>query len=204
MHAWAFGFRHPYCAQHSPLLLFLAAHSPRSVGSAQFMWLRAEMAASSTPAAKKVTPWLIVMAHRPIYCSTADFYDCALNGPTNLAPVLEPLLLQAGADLFVAGHLHNYERSWPVRNQSVLRHSYKWNGTGPYGTVHMVVGNAGDDEGMTDTWVDPQPGWSAFRTAKLGWVRLTVHSAIELVVELIDSVDGDVLDTFTIRKPAVF
>jgi acid phosphatase len=123
-----------------------------------------------------------------------------MNGP-KIAQAMEPLLVQHGVDLFVAGHLHNFERSWPVLNQSVVRHNYSWNGTGAQGMVHVVAGMAGDDEGLTDRWEDPAPAWSAFRTAKLGWLRLSFHNAVELTVDFIASVGGEVLDTFVLRKP---
>lgn len=46
-------------------------------------------------------------------------------------------------DLFIAGHLHNYERSYPVNNGTVASTSYH----NPRDTVHAVVGMAGCNEG---------------------------------------------------------
>jgi hypothetical protein len=54
---------------------------------------------------------LLGQGHRPIYCSTDDSYDCGVNGPLKLGPVLEPLLLKYRVDLALFGHLHNFERS---------------------------------------------------------------------------------------------
>lgn len=54
------------------------------------------------------------MGHRPFYCSTSDAYDCEENGPTKLAPALEGLFVKHGVDIGLYGHLHNYERAWPV------------------------------------------------------------------------------------------
>ena len=92
---------------------------------------------------------------------------------------------------------------YPVLNQTVVRTNYGWNGTGAYGTVHIVAGMAGDNEGLTDRWASPTPDWSAFRSAKLGWIRLTFRSGSELLVEFVGSNGGDVLDTFTMTKPIV-
>lgn len=47
-------------------------------------------------------------------CSTDDYFDCEINGPKNQAPLIEPLLRQYDVDLFLAGHLHNFERTFPV------------------------------------------------------------------------------------------
>lgn len=65
-------------------------------------------------ARRDVTPWVVAMGHRPFYCSTSDAYDCEENGPTKLAPALEGLFVKHGVDIGLYGHLHNYERAWPV------------------------------------------------------------------------------------------
>ena len=180
----------------------LSTEHDHTFGSPQHTWLTDVLAAASTPEAKRQTPWLVVMAHRPLYCSTSDYYDCQINGPQKIAPSLEPLFHQYGVDLFIGGHLHNYERSWPVFNQTVVRKRYAWNGTGTYGTVHIVAGMAGDNEGLTDRWMSPTPEWSAYRSARLGWLRMSFKSAAELFIEFVDSVNGTVIDAFTIEKPA--
>lgn len=72
--------------------------------------------------------------------STNDYYDCQVKGPKELGPQLEPLMRQYGVDLYLAGHLHNYERSYPVYNGSVVSTSY----VKPNATVHVVVGMAGN------------------------------------------------------------
>lgn len=49
-------------------------------------------------------------------------------------------------DLYGAGHLHNYERSYPVYNGTVTGKSYDK----PTATVHIVAGMAGDNEGLSE------------------------------------------------------
>ena len=48
------------------------------------------------------------------FSSTNDYYDCEVKGPKEIGPMLEPLMREFNVDLFLAGHLHNYERSYPV------------------------------------------------------------------------------------------
>lgn len=48
-------------------------------------------------------PWIVMFAHRPLYCSTNDYYDCRVAGPMKFAPAIEPLLRHFGVDLFLAG-----------------------------------------------------------------------------------------------------
>jgi hypothetical protein len=54
-------------------------------------------------------PWKIVVAHHPLYSS-------GRNGNTEgLREVLEPLLVKYHADLYLAGHDHDYERFQPIQ-----------------------------------------------------------------------------------------
>ena len=94
------------------------------------------------------------------------------------------------------GHLHNFERSWPVYNGSVAAKSY----SSPAATVHMVVGMAGDDEGLTHSFTQPAPAWAANRDSRLGYARLRFESAGSMTFEYVLSADGSVADTYTITK----
>ena len=180
------------------------------IGSSQYEWLSKALAAS---AADPSVSWRIVFAHRPAYCSTKDYYDCKQAGPKKIRPILGPLFEQHDVDLFLAGHLHNYERSFPISDGEVLRESYNWTavqqqeqdaGVAPTkkGTVHMVIGNAGDNEGLTSAWEQPKPSWVAFRNTTLGWARITVHDEKNMLVEMVESEGvGRVIDSFTLVKP---
>ena len=52
--------------------------------------------------------------------------------------VVEPLFLQYGVDLVLAGHTHAYERTFPVYN-------FTANACGP---VHIAIGDGGNVEGV--------------------------------------------------------
>ena len=112
------------------------------------------------------------------------------------APKIEPLLQQFHVDLALYGHLHNYERSWPVFNGTVMAQSY----ANPKATTHVVVGMAGDDEGLSHTFMKPSPSWSAVRRAELGYARLAFKSATEMRFDLVLAADGTVADSFLITK----
>jgi hypothetical protein len=161
-----------------------------SVGSEQYTFVEAALASAAASPSKE---WLLVFGHRPLYCSANDHYDCDIGGPTKLRPVLEPLFKKYGVDAYLTGHVHNYERTTPVYDGHVvpqqlgklpqqskqhqqlppLSSSTPQQWTNPNATVHAVIGMAGCDEGLTDTWNSTTPAWSAFRSAKLGWARLT-------------------------------
>ena len=99
----------------------------------------------------------------------------------------------------------------------MLRRSYNWTaaqeeeeeeggarvGAAPKkkGTVHMVIGNAGDNEGLTYVWEQPKPQWVAYRNTTLGWARITAQSDKKMLVEMVKSEgDGEVIDSFTLVK----
>ena len=177
-----------------------------SQSSDQLLWLERTLETVSTKEERALRPWIVVFGHKPVYCSTNDFYDCHIGGPKKIGPAVEPLLRKYGVDLFLAGHLHNYERTWPVYNGTVLRRNYTWDGEGSgsaKGTTHVVIGMAGDSEGLTDSWDTPTPTWSAKHAANLGWARVSALNSSVLHFEYVASASGTVLDSFTLRKPAV-
>jgi hypothetical protein len=141
------------------------------------------------------TPWVVAFAHRPVYCSTNDHNDCDIGGP-KFGQQLEPLFSQFKVDLALFGHLHNYERTWPVYQGQVSARSY----ANPSATVHAVVGMAGDIEGLTDDFSPTVPSWSAVRDSRLGYARLHFVSASRMSLYYTLASNGSVADEFTITK----
>lgn len=101
----------------------------REVG-AQYRWLRDGLAAT---ARDTTVAWTVVVTHYPLYSHAAGI---AGHGPNEeLREALEPLLLEHGVDLVLAGHDHHYERSRPLREGRVEEP-----GCAP---VHMIIGGGG-------------------------------------------------------------
>ncbi|KAL5265300.1 hypothetical protein ACHWQZ_G006140 [Mnemiopsis leidyi] len=95
-------------------------------------------------------PWLVVFQHRPIYNSNKIHGNwTGKNTPQYSGPDLPPfkgwkdqyeaLLVEHGVDIVLNGHVHHYERTWPVRNRVETVKSYK-NVKYP---VHITCGNGG-------------------------------------------------------------
>ena len=55
----------------------------------------------------------------------------------------------------------------------------------PKATVHAVIGNAGDSEGLTDKW-ESCPDWSVIRQASLGYAKLFFESRTKLKFDLVE------------------
>ena len=101
---------------------------PVSVQRKQYAWLEADLRAAH--ANRSLAPWVFVFAHYPMYCSS-DAADCHTqaeqmrNGiPAAHELAWEPLLQNYSVDMFVAAHMHNYERMLPVHNNGTS--SAKW------------------------------------------------------------------------------
>ena len=80
--------------------LFLSTEHPYDADSEQYSYALNDLKSVD----KKITPWVLVLLHRPLYCSTNDYYDCQMAGPQKLRPALEPLFAAQGVDAVVAGH----------------------------------------------------------------------------------------------------
>jgi hypothetical protein len=40
----------------------------------------------------QATPWIVMYGHKPLYCSTNDYYDCEVGAPMRIRPAVEPLM----------------------------------------------------------------------------------------------------------------
>lgn len=114
-------------------LFLLDSERPLEPGSEQYVWLENALEASRAR-------WRFVALHRPPVTSDRDDYGHALDGSTaNGDPRSQPLipLLEAhGVDILFAGHIHAYERSWPLRGGRIDRER---------GVIYVQTGGGGGD-----------------------------------------------------------
>ena len=85
--------------------------------------------------------WKIVCLHHPPYSSDEDDYGDTWNGPSTLGDprtrALVPLFDHHRVDLVWSGHIHSYERTWPLREGHAAPEGH--------GTVYMVTGGGGGE-----------------------------------------------------------
>lgn len=77
---------------------------PFGLMNQQIDWLAADLAAVD----RTVTPWIVVLGHRPLYSSGMICANCST--------AFEPLFLKYNIDLYLSGHFHVYERNAPIAN----------------------------------------------------------------------------------------
>jgi len=169
----------------------------------QFVWLEKDLSKVN----RKVTPWIVLFGHRPMYCTNTDRKDCAnfetktrvglpINNSTRWG--IEDLLFKYGVDVAVWAHEHSYERLFPIYNRTVVpspdpEEPY----VDPRAPVHVTTGSAGCRE-KHDPFSHDQPSWSAVRSLKYGYTRMKVANSTHLNIEQVDveTVGQPIVDSF--------
>ena len=109
--------------------------APPLVGSSP-----ASSPASSGSTASSAPRWTIALGHRPLYCSQTHGSDIP-GGNELLRARVEGILNAGGVDLVVQGHVHDYERSLPVKDGQPTATNYSGHFTAPVYVVNGAAGN---------------------------------------------------------------
>ncbi len=167
-------------------------------------WLEADLKSAQGAA------WRIVALHHPLFQSSRAHSDDQWMRP------LSPILEKYGVDLVLAGHVHNYQRTAPIRFKPtrVGPHGQAVEGeftvdetfdgkvvTRAKGIIHIVTGAGGAelyDPGQTDAKDSWQPWTRAFISDKHSFTVLEVE-AKQLTLRQLDAA-GQELDSFTLTK----
>ncbi|KAJ8927178.1 hypothetical protein NQ314_020454 [Rhamnusium bicolor] len=173
----------------------------------QYQWLEDDLAKANLPENREKQPWIIVMGHRPMYCSNLNNDDCTHHETLTRVGLpflhffgLEDLLYNYGVDLEIWAHEHSYERLWPIYNYTVYNGSYEQPYVNPRAPVHIVTGSAGCKEGR-ENFTITRPAWSALISQDYGYTRLKAYNGSHLHLEQVsDDKDGDIIDAFWLVK----
>lgn len=139
--------------------VMLSSYSDYSPTSAQYAWLQQDLASVD----RSLTPWVFVVLHAPWYNSN---YAHQGEGE-QMRQSMEGLVYKAGVDAVFSGHVHAYERNYRSFNME----------RDPEGPYYITIGDGGNREGLAESWMSPQPVWSAFRQASYGHGELFVANA---------------------------
>ena len=153
----------------------------------QSIWLKGDLAAVN----RTRTPWVVVLMHRPFYCSNANSWCGADAWRANPVRVeLEPLFLAGGVDVVLTGHEHSVEFTWPVKNGQATAFDYN----APQAPVHITAGAAGCNENKGECLnpMGPAAGtWSRARLAgdpvQYGYSRFWAPDATHWHLEQVQS-----------------
>ncbi|KAI6193172.1 Purple acid phosphatase [Aphelenchoides besseyi] len=113
---------------------------------------------------RKNVPWIIMYAHRRMYCTDISVHKCSTNRDVmrdGFAPkstyALEKLIHDYGVDLFIGAHEHSYERFWPI---------YKF-------------------KEKTNPFPEKSAAYSAFRSSNYGFARMQVFNGTHIHIQQI-------------------
>ncbi|KAE9352150.1 hypothetical protein PF008_g5598 [Phytophthora fragariae] len=165
--------------------IILTPYVESTPASLQYEWLHQEFKRVD----RSVTPWLVVIMHGPWYNSNTAHQG--MEPHMIMKKNMEDILYLNKVDVVVAGHVHAYERSYPVYKEKVVED----------GPIYVVLGDAGNREGLAPTYFDPQPEWSAFRQADYGFSLLNVANRTHASMQWFeDRPSGDAIlrDTVTL------
>eukprot|EP00698_Gefionella_okellyi_P004423 TRINITY_DN14081_c0_g1_i1.p1 TRINITY_DN14081_c0_g1~~TRINITY_DN14081_c0_g1_i1.p1 ORF type:complete len:477 (-),score=88.35 TRINITY_DN14081_c0_g1_i1:13-1287(-) len=161
----------------------MSTEHPYDVGSVQYEWLQQDLQAANANRAR--VPWLMFYGHRPMYCSNLVW--CPDAG--NLRNSIEPLLLQNNVDLALWGHVHMYERTWPIAHNQTVQTNY----INPKAPVHITAGTGG---ALLCAYLAEQPDWSALRSLQFGYGRFQTFNDTHVHWEFVEQLSGEVFDDF--------
>ncbi|KAM9323934.1 acid phosphatase type 7 [Gastrophryne carolinensis] len=172
----------------------------------QFKWLQMDLQEATSQAHRSERPWIITMAHRPMYCTNFDRDDCVYINSTTRTGLpggqyaLEDLFYKYGVDLEIWAHEHSYERMWPVYNRTVYNGSTEAPYRNPRAPVHITTGSAGCKERL-DPFFPLHREWSAVRIADYGYTRILIANTTHIHIQQVsDDQDGKIVDDVWLIK----
>ena len=169
---------------------FFLLDSNREVGpgSEQYDWLARQLEASRAT-------WKIVCFHHPPFSSDDD-YNGQWKGQRNFGVprmrALLPLIDRHSVDLVWTGHVHSYERTWPLTAEGPVPGGF---GRPDTGTIYMVTGGGG---GSLETPGPIRPWFSNHVRYGHHFCTVSVNGS-HLEVRAFDE-QGRLFDTFDLRK----
>ncbi|KAJ4006283.1 hypothetical protein NW752_010932 [Fusarium irregulare] len=160
----------------------------------QYQWLKKDLENVN----RCETPWVIIMGHRPMYSSKCGDYH------QHLREAFERLFLKHKVDVYLAGHVHWYERLKPIRN-CIVNHTsivdtntYKVNPG--HSIVHLINGAAGNIESHATTNKSNSYLTEIIDKTSFGFSKLTVHNETTISWKFIKGEDGTIGDELTVLK----
>jgi len=162
----------------------------------QLKWLENDLINANNN--RNATPWIIVVGHRPLYCSNEWFSSngVPVEASYYFQQSFEQLFYKYHVDIYFCGHAHSYERIYPTYNNTPTSNNY----VNPTSTTYIVAGAAGNIEGFLDTgWY--KTSWSAYQDyTNFGFGILSILNNTHLNWKYFTSSGDFIKDEFNLIK----
>ena len=168
------------------------------LGSSQYNFVKKDLeSASNNPNIH----WIIVTFHQPAYSSPNSCSSC--KAATSIRDTYHPMFDQYGVDLVLEGHVHNYQRSYPLTfnkndpSKPLVTNTDKNRYVDPKGPIFIIVGTGGINfhslAGKESYIVNQQD-------AKFGFLNIHFSDDGKLLGGTFYANDGSILDQFSVTK----
>lgn len=169
----------------------------------QLAWLEEDL--KKADANRENVPWIVVGMHRAMY--TLHAVDEEGNPATDSYPLqkaFEDLFIKYKVDIVFGGHVHMYERHYPIANGKPVMEGVSEDGkvyTNPKAPVYIVSGAAGNSEGHEFLKNTTAIAWNAAYDLEHYGINSMRVSRSELEIKFLGTeVPHGVYDEFVIKK----
>jgi len=143
-------------------------------------WLEQQLSSTASRNAR----WRVIYGHVPVYSSG----EHGASGVT----AFEALCDKYKVTLYISGHDHIYERTWPIVEKKVTTKTAPFASTA--GTIYIVTGGGGAPlYDVGSNW------WTATKISTNHWCD--IDAADDHLTLTAKKIDGSVIDQFTIKTP---
>jgi hypothetical protein len=157
----------------------------------QLTWFQNDLKNANANRAK--VPWIVVTGHRPFFSSVPTTLpgNCSACGTAFI-----PYILQYNVDIYIAGHVHWYERLYPINiNGIAVANNY----TNTTGFIHITNGAGGASEGAAS--IQSTIAASAKIVTGYGYSQLQILNRSTAVLSFYSSSTSKIADTVNIIRP---
>jgi hypothetical protein len=200
----AFGLTKPYYSfnYQNVHVLIMATDSNFKSSSAQYNFVKNDLQNAKNNANIK---WIVVVLHKVMYTSknTCSSSSCSNSGSTaqSLRSTYHKIFDQNNVDIVFQGHIHNYQRSFPVKysgaSTPTITSTSSTNYNDPSGEIFVTIGTGGVN-------IHPLSGKASFvkyqQDDKFGVLDLIISNNGYKLTGKYYTNDGSRKDEFSISK----
>jgi len=179
-------------------ILTMSTELPFAAGSKQYNFVLDDLKSAATSRSIK---WIIVNLHIPFYTSPNTCIESTCAGHKSLRETYHSLFDKFGVDLVLEGHVHNYQRSYPIAcnpkniSSPTVTSASKNNYNNPEGQIYVIVGTGGVNlQGLSGK----TPYMASQQDSKYGVLAMR-FSENKLNANFLSN-NGSILDQFNITK----